>query len=146
MSIVGTHPSLEYVLVAAVAAVGSYAATPIARAVAIRIGAVAKPRDRDVHAVATPRMGGAALFFGFGLAIFMAAQLPTLRDSFHNGPELPWIVAAAGLICLIGVIDDKYELDSLTKLAGQVLATGLMVTLGGVQLAFIYVPWGGNGT
>jgi len=44
------------------------------------------------------------------------------------------------------VLDDRYELDSLTKLAGQVLATGLMVTLGGVQLAVIYVPWGNNGT
>ncbi|MCW2497778.1 MraY family glycosyltransferase [Jatrophihabitans sp.] len=146
MSAVGTHPSLEYVLVAAVAAAGSYVATPVARAVAIRIGAVAKPRDRDVHAVAIPRMGGVALFFGFGLAVFFAAQLPTLRSSFHVGPDLPWIVAAAGLICLIGVIDDKYELDSLTKLAGQVVATGIMVTAGGVQLQYIYLPWGNSGT
>jgi UDP-GlcNAc:undecaprenyl-phosphate GlcNAc-1-phosphate transferase len=46
------------------------------------------------------------------------------------------------MICAIGVLDDKYELDSLTKLAGQVAATGVMVTLGGVQLAAIYVPWG----
>ena len=140
------HPSLEYLMVAAVAASGSYLVTPIARAVATKIGAVAKPRDRDVHAVAIPRMGGVALFVGFALALFVAAQLPTLRDAFHDGPELPWIVVAAGLICAIGVLDDKYELDSLTKLAGQVVATGLMVTLGGVQLAFIYIPWGGNGT
>jgi UDP-GlcNAc:undecaprenyl-phosphate GlcNAc-1-phosphate transferase len=50
------------------------------------------------------------------------------------------------MICAIGVLDDKYELDSLTKLAGQVAATGVMVTLGGVQLAAIYVPWGDTGT
>jgi UDP-GlcNAc:undecaprenyl-phosphate GlcNAc-1-phosphate transferase len=142
----GSHPSLEYLMVAGVAAGGSYIFTPIARAIAIRIEAVAKPRDRDVHAVATPRMGGVALFVGFTLAVFVAAQLPTLRSSFHNGPVLPWIVVAAGLICLIGVIDDKYELDSLTKLAGQVLATGIMVTVGGVQLEFIYLPWGNDGT
>ena len=146
MSTGATHPSLEYIMVAAVAAAGSYLVTPIARAVAVKIGAVAKPRDRDVHAVAVPRMGGVALFVGFALSLFVAAQLPTLRDAFHDGPELPWIVVAAGLICGIGVLDDKYELDSLTKLAGQVVATGLMVTLGGVQLAFIYIPWGGNGT
>jgi UDP-GlcNAc:undecaprenyl-phosphate GlcNAc-1-phosphate transferase len=142
-----THPSLEYLLVAAVAAAGCFLTTPIARAVAVAWGAVARPRDRDVHAVATPRMGGVALFVGLGLALFVARQLPTLHDAFTtNGPEMPWIVFAGALICLVGVLDDKYELDSLTKLAGQVLATGIMVTLGGVQLALVYVPWGDNGT
>jgi UDP-GlcNAc:undecaprenyl-phosphate/decaprenyl-phosphate GlcNAc-1-phosphate transferase len=142
-----THPSLEYLLVAAVAAAGCFLTTPIARALAVAWGAVARPRDRDVHAVATPRMGGVALFLGLGLALFVARQLPTLHDAFTtNGPEMPWIVAAGALICLLGVLDDKYELDSLTKLAGQVLATGIMVTLGGVQLALVYVPWGDNGT
>jgi UDP-GlcNAc:undecaprenyl-phosphate GlcNAc-1-phosphate transferase len=134
---VNTHPSLEYFLVASVAAAVTFLLTPIARRVAIRWKAIARPRDRDVHAVATPRMGGVALFAGFALALFLAARLPSLHRSFENGPEMPWIVISAAIICAIGVLDDRYELDSLTKLAGQVLATGLMVTLGGVQLAFI---------
>jgi UDP-GlcNAc:undecaprenyl-phosphate GlcNAc-1-phosphate transferase len=133
----GSHPSLEYLLVACVAAAVTYLLTPLARRVAIRSKAVALPRDRDVHAVATPRMGGVALFAGFALALFVAARLPSLQKSFENGPDMRWIVMSAGLICALGVLDDKYELDSLTKLAGQVLATGLMVTLGGVQLALI---------
>ena len=131
-----THPSLEYLLVASVAASVSFVLTPVARRVAIRSKAVALPRDRDVHAVATPRMGGVALFVGLALALFVAARLPSLHRSFENGPDMPWIVISAAIICAVGVIDDKYELDSLTKLAGQVLATGLMVTLGGVQLAY----------
>jgi UDP-GlcNAc:undecaprenyl-phosphate GlcNAc-1-phosphate transferase len=129
-----SHPSLEYLLVACVAAAVTYLLTPLARRVAIRSKAVALPRDRDVHAVATPRM---ALFAGFALALFVAARLPSLQKSFQNGPDMRWIVLSAALICALGVLDDKYELDSLTKLAGQVLATGLMVTLGGVQLALI---------
>jgi UDP-GlcNAc:undecaprenyl-phosphate/decaprenyl-phosphate GlcNAc-1-phosphate transferase len=144
-----THPSLEYLLVAAVAGAGSFLATPIARAVAVRWGAIARPRDRDVHAVAIPRMGGVALLIGFGLALLTASRLPTLRDAFNTttgGPEMPWILVAGGLLCLIGAIDDRYELDSLTKLAGQVLATSIMVTLGNVQLAFIFPPWGHTGT
>ena len=132
-----SHPSLEYLLVACVAAAVTYLLTPLARRVAIRSKAVALPRDRDVHAVATPRMGGVALFAGFALALFVAARLPSLQKSFENGPDMRWIVLSAALICALGVLDDKYELDSLTKLAGQVLATGLMVTLGGVQLALI---------
>jgi len=138
------HPSLEFALVASVGAAGTFLLTPLARRLAVAWGAVARPRDRDVHAVATPRLGGLALLGGFALALFVAARLPALRDSFHNGPEMTWILASGAIICAIGVIDDIFELDSLTKLAGQVLATGIMVTKGGVQLADFYLP--GNGT
>jgi UDP-GlcNAc:undecaprenyl-phosphate GlcNAc-1-phosphate transferase len=139
------HPSLEYLLVACVAAAVSFLLTPVARRLAIRTKALALPRDRDVHAVATPRMGGVALFAGFALSLFVAARLPSLNRSFENGPDMPWIVLSAAILCAIGVLDDRYELDSLTKLAGQVLACGLMVTRGGVQLAFFSLPIG-NGT
>ncbi|HEY2297407.1 MAG TPA: MraY family glycosyltransferase [Jatrophihabitans sp.] len=143
-----TYPSLEYLLVAAVAGAGSYLATPLARAIAVRWKAIARPRERDVHAVAIPRMGGVALFVGFGLAIFVASRLPTLQDAFSHttGYEMPWILAAGGLLCLIGALDDRYELDSITKLAGQVLATSIMVTLGGVQLTYLSPPWGTHNT
>ena len=139
------HPSLEYLLVGCIAAGGSFLFTPLARRIAIAWGAVARPRDRDVHAVATPRMGGVALLFGLALALFVAARLPSLSRAFSNGPEMAWILGAGAVICVIGILDDRYELDSLTKLAGQVLATGIMVTMGGVQLAEFYLP-GGTGT
>ena len=138
------HPSLEYLLVGAIAAAGAFVLTPLARRLAIMFGAIAKPRGRDVHAVAIPRMGGVAILGGFALAMLVAARLPTLHESFRSGPEMPWVLVSGALICAVGVIDDRFELDSLTKLAGQVLATAIMVTRGGVQLAEIYVP--GSGT
>ena len=138
------HPSLEYLLVACVAATVTFLLTPIARQIAIRWKAVARPRDRDVHAVATPRMGGVALFAGFALALFVASRLPSLHRSFDSGPVMGWVVVSAAVICAIGIIDDRYELDSVTKLSGQVLACALMVTKGGVQLAFVSFP--GSGT
>jgi UDP-GlcNAc:undecaprenyl-phosphate GlcNAc-1-phosphate transferase len=142
-----THPSLEYVLVGCVAASVTFLGTPVARWIAIKWGALALPRDRDVHAVATPRMGGVALFAGLALGLFVASRLPTLKASFNPpGPQMGWVIAAAAIICALGVLDDKYELDSLTKLAGQVLATGLMVTAGGVQLSSIWWPWNGGTT
>ena len=139
---VSQHPSFEYLLVACVAASVVFLLTPLARQVAIRWKAVAKPRDRDVHAVATPRMGGVAILAGFALALFVAARLPSLHRAFENGPDLPWVLISAAVVCAVGVIDDRYELDSLTKLAGQVLACGLMVTKGNVQLAFVSLPIG----
>ena len=138
------HPSLEYLLVACVAATVTFLLTPVARQIAIRWKAVARPRDRDVHAVATPRMGGIALFAGFALALFVASRLPSLHRSFDSGPVMPWVVVSAAVICAVGILDDRYELDSVTKLSGQVLACALMVTKGGVQLAFVSFP--GSGT
>jgi UDP-GlcNAc:undecaprenyl-phosphate GlcNAc-1-phosphate transferase len=138
------HPSLEYLLVGAIAAAGAFVLTPPARWLAIMFGAIAKPRGRDVHAVAIPRMGGVAILGGFALAMLVAARLPTLHESFRSGPEMPWVLASGAIICGVGIIDDRFELDSLTKLAGQVLATAIMVTRGGVQLAEIYIP--GSGT
>jgi UDP-GlcNAc:undecaprenyl-phosphate GlcNAc-1-phosphate transferase len=44
-----------------------------------------------------------------------------------------------GLLVLIGAADDKWGLDALTKLAGQILAAGIMV-LQGVQLLYLPVP------
>jgi UDP-GlcNAc:undecaprenyl-phosphate/decaprenyl-phosphate GlcNAc-1-phosphate transferase len=139
---VNEHPSLEYLLVGCVAAAVTFLLTPVARNVAVRWKAIAKPRDRDVHAVATPRMGGVAMFAGFALALLVAARLPSLHRSFENGPDMPWVVISAAVVCAVGIIDDRYEVDSLTKLAGQVLACGLIVTKGGVQLAFVSLPVG----
>jgi UDP-GlcNAc:undecaprenyl-phosphate GlcNAc-1-phosphate transferase len=136
------HPSLEYALIGCVAAAGSFLLTPLARKLATRWGAVAWPRDRDVHAVATPRMGGVALFLGFSMAILIARALPTLRAGFNYGPDFDWVLVSCAIICLVGVLDDRYELDSLTKLAGQVVAAGVMVTKGGVQLTLLPTFWG----
>jgi UDP-GlcNAc:undecaprenyl-phosphate GlcNAc-1-phosphate transferase len=138
------HPSLEYALIACVAAAGSFMLTPLARKLATRWGAVAWPRDRDVHAVATPRMGGLALFLGFSMAILIARVLPTLRSGFAYGPDFDWLLVSCAIICFVGILDDRYELDSLTKLAGQVVAAGVMVTKGGVQLTLLPLFWGHN--
>ena len=94
------HPSLEYALICCVAAAGSFLLTPLARKLATRWGAVAWPRDRDVHAVATPRMGGVALFLGFAMAIMVARALPTLRFAFTYGPDFDWVLVAGAIICL----------------------------------------------
>ncbi len=48
----------EYLTVFLVAAVVTYLLGVVAREVALRTGAVAKVRDRDVHAVPIPYFGG----------------------------------------------------------------------------------------
>jgi UDP-GlcNAc:undecaprenyl-phosphate GlcNAc-1-phosphate transferase len=79
------------------------------------------------------------------MAIFVAHKLPTLRATFGNW-DIDWVLVSGAMICALGVLDDKYELDSITKLAGQVAATGVMVTKGGVQMTAVYLPIGHAGT
>ena len=135
----------EYALVCCIAAAVTFLLTPVVRVAARRWGAVARPRDRDVHAIPTPRWGGVAIFGGMAVALMVAQLMPTLRRAYDTGSETTAVIVAGAIICLLGVLDDRWELDSLTKLAGQVFAAGVMVLLG-VQLLTLYVPFGGVGT
>jgi UDP-GlcNAc:undecaprenyl-phosphate GlcNAc-1-phosphate transferase len=131
----------EYLLTAVVAAAVTYLLTPVARRVALRWGAMTPVRDRDVHAVPTPRLGGIAMMGGFAAALLVSNSLPFLGPRL-NERDIVAVLSGAVLICLLGVLDDRYELDAVTKLAGQVLAAGVMV-LQGVQMLFL--PFGGLG-
>lgn len=135
----------EYALVFFVAAAVTFLMTPIVRMLAIRVGAVKKPRARDVHTVPVPELGGIAIYAGVVAAMLVAHRMPTLHRTFANNSETTAIIAAAGLMCLLGAIDDKWDLDALTKLAGEIVATGTMVLLG-VQLLLFYIPFGHVGT
>ena len=56
-------PAREYALVFATAAlVLTFLLTGVVRVLAVRIGAVTPIRDRDVHSLPTPRMGGVAVY------------------------------------------------------------------------------------
>jgi UDP-GlcNAc:undecaprenyl-phosphate GlcNAc-1-phosphate transferase len=116
-----------------VAAAVTYLLTPVARRVALRWGALTPVRDRDVHAIPTPRLGGLAMIGGFGAGMLVATQMPFLGPRLHDARQTLALLAGAGLICLLGIADDRWELDALTKLAGQVLASGVMV-FGAVQM------------
>ncbi len=134
----------EYALVFAVAAAVTYLMTPLARRLALAWGAMAEPRDRDVHAIATPRLGGLAMYAGFAAALQVARALPALSSTFSLWGDWKAVLLAGGLICAVGVVDDRWGLDAFTKLTGQALAAGVLVLLG-IQMAFVKLPgWEGD--
>ena len=134
----------EYLLVFLVAASVTYLLTVIAREIALRTGAVAQVRDRDMHAVPIPYFGGIAMLGGMAAAFLVARQLPFLSLSAPNVFRDAGVVLIAGaLICMVGVLDDLLELDALTKLGGQVLAAGFLIAFG-VQYRFFPAPGGGQ--
>jgi UDP-GlcNAc:undecaprenyl-phosphate GlcNAc-1-phosphate transferase len=122
----------EYLLVFVVAAAMTYAATPFVRWLAFRTGAITAVRDRDIHTEPIPRLGGLAMLLGFGAALVVARRLPYLSQIFAGG-EMMGVLLAAVIVCAVGVLDDIRELDWVTKLAGQMIAAGVMAFYG-VQL------------
>ena len=138
-------PLRELALVGLTAAVVTYLATGWVRVVAMRWGAVAYPRERDVHLQPTPRMGGLAMYVGVVAAVLLASQLPALTRGFVYSSGMPAVVVAGGLIMVVGLIDDRWGLDALTKFAGQITAASVMVTMG-VAWSVLYIPIGGVGT
>ena len=128
----------EYLLVLCVAAAVTYLLTPVARSFALRCGAMAEPRDRDVHAVPTPRLGGLAMYGGVCAAFLVASELPALSRVFVYS-DVQATVVAGGLIVLLGAVDDRWGIDALTKLAGQVLAAGVMVLIG-LEVILLSLP------
>ena len=130
----------EYLTVFLVAAVVTYLLGVVAREVALRTGAVAQVRDRDVHAVPIPYFGGVAMLGGLAAAYLVAHRLPFLSLSsqqvFHDSSV---VLGGGAMICVLGILDDLFELDALTKLGGQVLAAGFLV-INQVQYFSFQVP------
>jgi UDP-GlcNAc:undecaprenyl-phosphate GlcNAc-1-phosphate transferase len=128
----------EYVLTALVVAAVTYLVTPFVRRLAERIGAYTAVRDRDVHTIPTPRLGGLAMLLGVGAGALVADRLPVLHRVFAT-TEVRGTLAGGLVLVLVGAADDKWGLDALTKLAGQILAAGIMI-LEGVQLLYVPLP------
>jgi UDP-GlcNAc:undecaprenyl-phosphate GlcNAc-1-phosphate transferase len=78
--------------------------------------------------------------------IAMAYQLPALRLAFDtSSAEVLGAVLAGVLLVGVGVLDDRYDLDAITKFAGQTTAAGVLIIFG-VQWSTFWIPLGGGGT
>jgi len=131
-----------YLLLCLVAAAVTYLLTVVAREIALRTGAVARVRDRDVHDEPIPYMGGLAMLGGLGAAYLVARQMPFLADaSLFVLRDAGVVLIAGAIICMVGVLDDIFELDALTKFGGQVLATGFLIAF---SIQYWFIPTGGN--
>ncbi|HEY5856714.1 MAG TPA: MraY family glycosyltransferase [Aldersonia sp.] len=136
-------PIRELLLVMLTAAVITFLATGGVRLFAQWFGAVAVPRERDVHTAPVPRMGGVGIYLGLGAALLFAGQLPALQRGFEFTNEISAALVAGLLIVAVGIVDDRWGLDALTKFVGQVTAAGVMVVMG-LSWFVVYAPIGGG--
>ncbi|MFF4157492.1 MraY family glycosyltransferase [Streptomyces sp. NPDC001678] len=133
----------EYLLTLCVTAAVTYLLTGPVRKFAIVAGAMPEIRARDVHREPTPRLGGIAMFGGLCAGLLMAAHLSNLKSVFELSNEPRALLSGAGLIWILGVLDDKWGVDALVKLGGQMIAAGVMV-LQGLTILWIPVPGVGS--
>jgi UDP-GlcNAc:undecaprenyl-phosphate/decaprenyl-phosphate GlcNAc-1-phosphate transferase len=125
---------IEAVAGFAVAAVVTLVTTPLTARLAVRLGAIDLPRDRDLHEAPVPRLGGLAILAG----ILIAAVIFVPLDSQTRA-----ILGGALVAVLVGSIDDLYDLPPAAKLAGQIAAAAIPVAAG-VRVETFTLPFVGS--
>jgi UDP-GlcNAc:undecaprenyl-phosphate GlcNAc-1-phosphate transferase len=128
----------EYLVTLLLAAAICYVVTPFVRTWAIKFGAVAAIRQRDIHTTPTPRWGGVAMWIAMTITFLIVGNLSLVGKSF--GHDAQGIFLAGTFLVLLGMADDRYELDAITKLAGQAMAAGILLLYG---LQVLWLPING---
>jgi len=104
---------------------------PAAESIARRIGAIDEPKERGLHDVPTPRLGGLAI-----LVAVVGAMLIWLPWDYQTRAILGGAVA----ITALGAVDDVFGLPALPKLIGQIAAALIPVVLGDIRVDVITLP------
>ena len=111
-----------------IAAVLAAALTPIVRALGRRWGLVDVPGARKIHTVEVPRIGGV----GVTLAAVLSLAVVTALGWVSVADVAGWLPALLGVVIVFGVgfRDDLKPVRPLVKLAFQVLAAVVAVSMG----------------
>ncbi len=133
---------LAYAVVAFVGAMVTLLVNRPARSIALRVGYTALPDERKVHQTATPYGGGAAMLIGFCVALGVADFIPELRMVISSSHEMFGVVVAAGVIFVVGVVDDFREMSAPAKVAGQFLAASVLY-FSGATMYQLKLPFAG---
>lgn len=119
--------TLQFIPILIVGFATSLGLTPLTRQIAMRLGVVDKPNQpRKTHKDHKPMMGGLAIYLGLTISVLLFSPPQQYQ-------ELITIVAGAGLLAFIGLLDDRYNLSWRLRFGVQFLAAGVLV-LSGIQI------------
>ena len=122
---------LRWPYIVAVAFTVSLLIVPIVRRYAIWRGVLDEPAARKVHVVATPLLGGAAVYLAFAI---------TVLANFHFSMTLKGVALGASVVVALGILDDVADLPAWVKLLGQAAGAALAM-LYGVVLSVVPSWW-----
>ncbi len=94
-----------------------------------------EPDDRSSHSHKTPTLGGLAIFSGTSIAALLFVDTQAM-------PELKYIIAAIIVMFFIGIKDDIIVIAPLTKLAGQIVASLIIIFFADIQITHLHGIFG----
>jgi UDP-GlcNAc:undecaprenyl-phosphate GlcNAc-1-phosphate transferase len=116
---------MPYVVPFIVAMVVAMVWLPLLAKYAVKWGILDQPGVRKVHDAPIPRVGGIAMAIGVFVAAWIAIDLQ---------PQDRWFLIAAAILVIFGALDDRFDLDYRVKFVGQLIAVGIVVLGGDVQV------------
>jgi len=124
--------ALQLIIALVVSFVAALLFTQLVRLAAWRFDFVDRPEgERKLHARVVPLGGGIAVLVAASTSFLVLLLWPDARREIGQAErELTALLAAAGTLCLIGVIDDRITLRGRQKLLGQVVAAAIVVLAG----------------
>ncbi len=132
---------MPYSLALALAAAAvALALTPLAKRLALRVGAIDVPGERRVHRTPTPRFGGLAIAAGVLIVGWAARLLPGPAAALDPYPLLGLTCAAVPILAL-GMADDRWNVSPWVKLVVQSCAA-ITLTLFGFGVPVLTNPFG----
>lgn len=94
-----------------------------------------EPGERKVHNVVIPTLGGLGIFGGFIFATLIG--VPPSESSV-----LQYFIAAIMIIFFMGIKDDILILTATKKFVGQLIAAGIIIKFGGIEIKDLYGIFG----
>jgi UDP-GlcNAc:undecaprenyl-phosphate/decaprenyl-phosphate GlcNAc-1-phosphate transferase len=135
-----------YFLLFTVATFSSLALTPIMRRLCQRYSWLDHPSDRRrLHTVATPRLGGVAVFLSMLLGLVPLLFIHNLFTESLRGSvsRLPVLLIPAALTLAVGAYDDLRGLKAWQKFAGIIVASIVFYAMGG-RIENVTIPFVGS--
>jgi UDP-GlcNAc:undecaprenyl-phosphate/decaprenyl-phosphate GlcNAc-1-phosphate transferase len=123
--------------------------TPIAIIVGKRLHLVAVPGGRRKHVGRVVRIGGLGLYPAFALGVLLPVWRNVPRQDTLEITRLMGVLIGMGIVWLVGLLDDIYDLPSWGQALGLLIASGVAISfrvfievfnspLNGVQ---VHVDW-----
>ena len=114
----------------------AFVITPYTMRLANKVGAIDVPNERRINKTPMPRLGGIAVICGFIVSIAYLIATMYLEKKVDFFDEENYCLKLIGffigviILSITCYIDDTKSIPALVKLAGQVIAAGIVVACG----------------
>lgn len=134
---------MDCMITFALAFIITFSATPIAKRISMKAGAVDYPKDRRrMHKEPIARLGGIAIIAGFTVAVLFVFFTALLGNSEKDiVRQLLGIMAGMSIIAAIGITDDIKKLGPWPKLSLQIIAALVTILISGLRITIFSNPF-----